>query len=149
MDRLRRLLLPVWMLPLLMLGAAAAFSSPALAGDKVVYHIDNAAEQGTKALRNIRNHLDVAPDTEIRVVTHAEGVDLLLEGAKDTKNNIEWGPLISALKNRGVHFEVCEITMKRRNLNKDQFVMEAEFTPSGVVRLTELQTREHYAYIKP
>ncbi|SMF16976.1 hypothetical protein SAMN02982917_0632 [Azospirillum oryzae] len=134
--------------PLLMLFALAA-AAPALAQDKVVYHIDNAAEQGTKALRNIRNHLDVAPKTEIRVVTHAEGVDLLMEGAKDTKNNIDYGPLISDLKGRGVRFEVCEITMKRRNLTKDQFVMEAEFTPSGVVRITELQARDHYAYIKP
>ena len=58
--------------PLLMLFALAG-AAPALAQDKVVYHIDNAAEQGTKALRNIRNHLDVAPKTEIRVVTHAEG----------------------------------------------------------------------------
>lgn len=134
--------------PLLMLFALAG-TAPALAQDKVVYHIDNAAEQGTKALRNIRNHLDVAPKTEIRVVTHAEGVDLLMEGARDQKNNIDYGPLISDLKGRGVHFEVCEITMKRRNLTKDQFVMEAEFTPSGVVRITELQARDHYAYIKP
>ena len=134
--------------PLLMLFALTG-AAPALAQDKVVYHIDNAAEQGTKALRNIRNHLDVAPKTEIRVVTHAEGVDLLMEGAKDAKNNIDYGPLISDLKGRGVRFEVCEITMKRRNLTKDQFVMEAEFTPSGVVRITELQARDHYAYIKP
>lgn len=134
--------------PLLMLFALAG-TAPALAQDKVVYHIDNAAEQGTKALRNIRNHLDVAPKTEIRVVTHAEGVDLLMEGARDQKNNIDYGPLISDLKGRGVRFEVCEITMKRRNLTKDQFVMEAEFTPSGVVRITELQARDHYAYIKP
>ena len=134
--------------PLLMLFALTGVA-PALAQDKVVYHIDNAAEQGTKALRNIRNHLDVAPKTEIRVVTHAEGVDLLMEGGRDQKNNIDYGPLISDLKSRGVHFEVCEITMKRRNLTKDQFVMEAEFTPSGVVRITELQARDHYAYIKP
>ena len=134
--------------PLLMLFALTGVA-PALAQDKVVYHIDNAAEQGTKALRIIRNHLDVAPKTEIRVVTHAEGVDLLMEGGRDQKNNIDYGPLISDLKSRGVHFEVCEITMKRRNLTKDQFVMEAEFTPSGVVRITELQARDHYAYIKP
>lgn len=130
--------------------AVALFAAhPALAQDKVVYHIDNAADQGTKALRNIRNHLDVAPDTSIRVVTHADGVDLLIEGAKDAKNSVEYGPLISDLKTRGVQFEVCEITLDRRKLKKDQFVMEAEFTPSGVVRITQLQAREHYAYIKP
>jgi intracellular sulfur oxidation DsrE/DsrF family protein len=124
-------------------------AGPALAQDKVVYHIDDAAAQGLKALRNVRNHLDVAPQTKIVVVTHAEGVDLLLEGASDAKNKIEYAPLVSALKSDGVSFEVCEITMTRRNLKKDQFVMDADFVPSGVVRLTELQGREHYAYIKP
>jgi len=120
------------------------------AADKVVYHIDNAAMQATKGLRNIRNHLDVAPETQIVVVTHAEGVDFLMEGAKDKSNpNIDYGALVSALKARNVRFEICEITLRNRNLNKGQFSMEAEYTPSGVVRIGRLQAREGYAYIKP
>ncbi len=120
------------------------------AADKVVYHIDNAATQATKGLRNIRNHLDVAPETQIVVVTHAEGVDFLMEGAKDKSNpNIDYGALVSALKARNVRFEICEITLRNRNLNKGQFSMEAEYTPSGVVRIGRLQAREGYAYIKP
>lgn len=133
--------------------AAAALSILSLAAaaqDKVVYHIDAAETQATKGLRNIRNHLDVAPDTKIVVVTHANGVDFLMEGAKDKSNpDIEYAPLVSALKARGVRFEICEITLKSRNLRKDQFVMDAEFTPSGVVRIGRLQAREGYAYIKP
>src|SRR6478752_933958 len=122
----------------------------ALAQDKVVYHIDNSEAQATKGLRNIRNHLDVAPDTKVVVVTHAEGVDFLMEGAKDKKNpDIDYASLVSALKARGVHFEVCEITLRNRNLKKDQFIMDAEFTPSGVARIGQLQARERYAYIKP
>ena len=122
----------------------------ALAQDRVVYHIDNAEAQATKALRNIRNHLDVAPDTQIIVVAHAEGVDFLMEGAKDRKNpDIDYGSLVSALKARGVRFEVCELTLRTRDLKKEQFNMDADFTPSGVVRIARLQAREHYAYIKP
>lgn len=125
-------------------------SSAALAQDKVVYHFDNAQAQATKGLRNIRNHLDVAPDTKIIVVAHADGVDFLMEGAKDAKNpDIDYGALVSDLKSRGVRFEVCELTLKSRNLKKDQFSMDAEFTPSGVARIGQLQFREHYAYIKP
>lgn len=125
-------------------------SGGAIAQDKVVYHIDKAEAQGTKGLRNIRNHLDVAPETKVVVVTHAEGVDLLMEGAKDKKNpNIDYASLVSALKARGVRFEVCEITLRNRSLKKDQFLMDAEFTPSGVVRIGQLQSREGYAYIKP
>ena len=125
------------------------FSSNAFAQTSVVYHIDDAQAQGLKGLRNIRNHLDTAPQTKIIVVTHATGVDLLMEGSKDQKNNIEYAPLVSALKSRGVVFEVCEITLKNRNLSKDQFLLDADFTPSGVVRIADLQYINHYAYIKP
>ncbi len=115
----------------------------------VVYHIDDTAGQALKALRNMRNQMDVAPKTKIVVVAHGDGVDFLFDGARDPKSNVEYGPLISGLKAQGVRFEVCQITMKRRNLSKDKFVMEADFTPSGVVRISELQFRDHYAYIKP
>ena len=129
---------------------AGMMSFAALAQDKVVYHIDDAATQATKGLRNIRNHLDVAPDTRISVVTHANGVDFLFEGARDPKDaNVDYGSLVSALKARGVTFEVCEITMRNRNLKKEQFNMDATFTPSGVARIGRLQSRENFAYIKP
>jgi uncharacterized protein len=123
--------------------AAAAAS----AQDRVVYHFDNTVAQGLKGLRNLRNHLDVDPSAKITVVTHAEGVDMLMEGAK-AANGTEYAPLVSALKSRGVTFEICEITLKNRDLKKDQFIQEAVFTPSGVVRIAKLQAQGS-AYIKP
>ena len=117
------------------------------AQDAVVYHIDDAATQAVKGLRNIRNHLDVDPGAKITVVTHANGVDFLMEGAKDNQGGAMAGP-VAALVARGVKFEVCEITLKNRNLKKEQFIQEADFTPSGVVRLAKLQ-KQGYAYIKP
>ena len=117
--------------------------------NKVVYHVDNAQAQGLKGLRNIRNHLDVAPKTKINVVMHAEGVDLMMDGARDDKSKAEYAPLVAALVSRGVTFEVCEITLKNRNLKRDQFLLEANFTPSGVARLADLQSKQQFAYIKP
>ena len=139
----------------ILLGFVAVFmallvGSTAWAQDKVVYHIDNAEMQATKGMRNIRNHLDVAPDTKIVVVAHSDGVDFLFQDAKDKNNpNVEYSSLVSALKARGVRFEVCEITLKNRNLKKEQFSLDADFTPSGVVRIGQLQSREKFAYIKP
>ena len=139
-----------FLLLILALAGSATLPAAALAQDKVVYHIDDAAAQATKGLRNIRNHLDTAPETKIAVVTHAAGVDFLFEGAKDPKNpDIDYGALVSALKARGETFEVCEITLKNRNLSKEKFSLEAAFTPSGVVRIAQLQSREKFAYIKP
>lgn len=133
--------------------AMAALTSGAAAvhaQDKVVYHIDDSAAQATKALRNIRNHLDTAPKTKIIVVTHADGVDFLMEGAKDKRNpDIQYPALISSLTARGVTFEICEITLRNRNLSREQFVMDAGFTPSGVARIAQLQLHEGFAYIKP
>ena len=133
----------------LALGFSSVVLSQSAGNTKVVYHIDDAETQGLKGLRNIRNHLDVSPQTTIIVVTHANGVDIMMEGAKDKKNNVEYAPLVGALKSRGVKFEVCEITLKNRNLKKDQFTLDADFTPSGVVRVADLQYKDGFAYIKP
>ena len=122
-------------------------ASAASAQDRVVYHFDNASAQGLKGLRNMRNHLDVDPSAKITAVTHAEGIDMLMEGAK-AANGTEYAPLVSALKSRGVTFEICEITLKNRDLKKEQFIQEATFTPSGVVRIAKLQAQGS-AYIKP
>ncbi|MBE7942622.1 MULTISPECIES: DsrE family protein [Ramlibacter] len=139
-----------WLFASLFVSLWMAAPAPALAEDRVVYHIDDAAQQATKALRNIRNHLDAAPDTRIVVVAHGNGVDFLFEGARDAKNpDIEYAPLVSALKARGVRFEVCENTIATRKLSRNDFILDVDFTPSGVVRIAQLQSREHYAYIKP
>ena len=122
-------------------------ASLALAQDKVVYHIDDAAGRALAALRNLKNHLDTDPTAQITVVTHANGVDFLMYDAKDRNGN-PYEIAVQELVRRGVKFEVCEITLKNRELKKDQFIPEATFTPSGVVRLAKLQGMG-YAYIKP
>ncbi len=128
---------------LVLLGAATT----TVAQDKVVYHINDTQSQALATLRNIRNHLDTDPKAQITVVTHAFGVDFLMEGMKD-RSEVPFAASVAALRNRGVKFEICEITLKNRNLKREQFIPEADFTPSGVVRLTKLQLDGH-AYIKP
>ena len=116
--------------------------------DKVVYHVNDVATQGSAALRNISNHLEVNPKARIVVVTHAQGVDLLMDGARDANGN-PYNIRVEALKARGVKFDVCEITLRNRKLTKQQFIPEATFVPSGVAEITRLQQREGYAYLRP
>ncbi len=136
------------LLRLITLVALSLAALSAQAQDKVVYHFDSGIAQATKGLRNVRNHLDVDSKAKIIVVAHAEGVDFLMEGAK-TANNQDFASLVSDLSARGVVFEICEITLKNRNLKKEQFILGPSYTPSGVVRIANLQTREQFAYIKP
>jgi len=125
----------------------AIAATGASAQETVVYHIADSETQALAGLRSLRNHLDTDPKARITVVAIAQGVDFLMEGAKDASGNLYVG-LISALASRGVKFEVCEITLANRNLKRDQFIQEADFTPSGVVELSRLQ-HQGYAYIRP
>lgn len=116
--------------------------------DKVVYHINEGMAQASNGLRNINNHLEVNPDAKIVVVTHALGVDFLMKGAKD-RNGAAYEDLVERLKQRGVQFDVCQITLRNRKLSQDQFIEYATFVPSGVAEVTRLQQREGYAYLRP
>ena len=116
--------------------------------DKVVYHINDSEAQAVDALRNVGNHLEVNPKVQIVVVTHARGVDFLFEGAKD-KNGNSYNVRVDQLKTQGVRFEVCDITLRNRKLDRNKFISEATFVPSGVAEITRLQQREGYAYLRP
>lgn len=118
-----------------------------LAQDKAAYHVNDAKNNALAALRNVRNQMETEPTTKVTVVAEGFGVDFLMEDAKD-RNGVPFAATVSALINLGVKFEVCEITLRLRNLKREQFILEAGFTPSGVVRLTKLQS-QGYAYIKP
>lgn len=128
--------------------ATAATANDAVGPDKVVYHVNNTELQAADALRNIGNHLEVNPKAKIVVVTHARGVDFLMNDAKD-KNGNPYNIPVETLKAQGVRFDVCQITLRNRQLKKEQFIPEASFVPSGVAEITRLQQREGYAYLRP
>jgi intracellular sulfur oxidation DsrE/DsrF family protein len=119
-----------------------------VAEDKVIYHVNSGGQQPVDALRNIGNHLEVNPKAKIVVVTHANGVDFLFKEARD-KNGNPFNVAVEGLKERGVRFEVCDITLRNRKLKREQFIPEATFVPSGVAEITRLQQREGYAYLRP
>ena len=116
--------------------------------DRVVYHFSEGTAQATNGLRNINNHLEVNPNANIVVVAHALGVDFLMTGTKDRNGN-SYEDLVEQLKQRGVRFDVCEITLRNRKLSKDQFIADASYVPSGVAEITRLQQHEGFAYLKP
>ena len=136
---------------LVLAGCAATSGSDPKANvgpDKVVYHINDSGAQAVNALRNIGNHLEVNPKARIVVVTHAQGVDFLMKGAKDRNGN-PYDVRVEELKGQGIQFDVCEITLRNRKLTRSQFIPEATFVPSGVAEITRLQQREGYAYLRP
>ena len=138
--------------------AAAAFAvamcaGPALAADpsgpvKVVYHLNEGNDQATAAMRNMRNHLAADPTAKIVVVTHAAGINFLLDGAADKNGNL-YEPLVQDLTAKGIEFRVCNFTLQTRNIDKSKVIAEAKIVPSGVAEVSRLQAKEGYAYLRP
>ncbi len=129
---------------------AAAQAAPAGKGGrvKVVYQLSEGIDQAVRAMANLRNHLNAAPDTKIVVVAFGYGVDFLVEGAKDSRGNSFEAP-VGALAASGVEFRVCRNTLTARKIAESGLLMEAKVVPAGVVEVARLQFDEGYAYIKP
>lgn len=150
LSDLRNLLFAAFML-LTASAYATGTGGPAAQGAKpvhVVYHVNEGLEQASNGLRNIRNHLSADPSAKIVVVTHAAGINFLLEGAKD-KNGNPYDAAVDDLSLKGVEFRVCNFTLLARNIDKSKVHSEAKIVPSGVAEVSRLQAREGYVYLKP
>lgn len=120
--------------------------STATASERVVFHI-SAADNARAALRNLANHVDLAPGTHIVVVAHNAGVEFLLAGARDGEGTA-YQPAVAELKRRGVEFRVCGNTLALRGIGTERVVPEAVLVRSGIAEISRLQTREGYAYLR-
>ncbi|MCU0813929.1 MAG: DsrE family protein [Burkholderiaceae bacterium] len=137
-----RHLLPV----VLAFGAAsAAWAQDAI---KVVYHLNEGVQQASRAIGNIRNHMNADPNAKIVVVTHGPGIDFLLDGAKNMQDQ-PFAGAIGDLASKGVEFRVCNNTLVSRNIDPSKVVMEAKIVPSGVAEVARLQAKEGFAYLRP
>ncbi|MGO4329680.1 DsrE family protein [Cupriavidus sp. 2TAF22] len=134
---------------------AAAQAAPAAAPAagkgkrvKVVYQLSEGTDQAVRAMGNLRNHLNGAPDTKIVVVALGYGVDFIIDGARDARGNT-FEAAIASLASSGVEFRVCRNTLTARKIPESSLSMEAKVVPAGVVEVARLQFEEGYAYIKP
>ncbi len=129
---------------------SASFSAMAAPGDpvKVIYHINAGNEQATDGLRNANNHLAADPKAKIVFVTHAAGVQFLLDGAKD-KNGNSYDALVQDLMGKGVEFRLCRFTLERNKIDPKRVIQDVKIVPSGVAEVSRLQSQEGFAYLKP
>ena len=114
----------------------------------MVYQLSDGIDQAVRAMSNLRNHLNGAPDTKIVVVAFGYGVDFLVEGAKDARGNT-FEAAVAALTSSGVEFRACRNTLTARRISEQSLLMDAKVVPAGVVEIARLQFDEGYAYIKP
>jgi hypothetical protein len=126
-------------------GVATASQEPPI---KTVYHLTTGLEEAQRAMGNIRNHLNADPKAKIVVVGNGNGIEFMLDGAKD-KNGNPFDATIQDLKGKGVEFRLCNNTLVTRKIDKSKVVPEVTIVESGVAEAAKLQIREGFAYLRP
>ena len=115
---------------------------------KVVFEVAiDGVEKWEAALRNVENVQKSlgAKTTTIEVVAHSKGIGMLL--ATTAAANPEMKATVEKLHDNGVVFAVCENTMKKMQITKEQLVPLATTVDSGVSEVIRKQ-EVGYAYIK-
>ncbi len=129
---------------------------------KAVYHVDfGNAKRMDATLRNIYNLVNYYTtnniEYDVRLVSNSAGVQFMIKNVKGTRfagNKIS-PKIAQSISERmqsladgyDVKFEQCSITLQRTNISKNRLKPFVRTTPSGQVRIVELEGLG-YAYIK-
>ena len=135
--------------------ALALLAAPAFAeGEthKIAFHVDeNDPAVMNMALNNAQNvanyYADQGDEVVIEMVTYGPGLMMLVEGKSPVADRIA----AMSLELDNITFQACANTMagmEKKTGEPVTLLSEAQVTPSGVVRLVELQ-QDGYAYIRP
>ena len=93
-------------------------------------------------MRHAKNILNAAPGSQVEVVCHGPGLDLLMTAKTSVAKDIE------ELNGKfNVVFAACEATMKRRQVDKSQLLPAASTVPLANLEIS-MKQQEGWSYIK-
>lgn len=117
---------------------------------KVLYHVDGKDPEVAKyALALINKHIEAEGGPEnidVELVVHGPALELF----ENDKMDPEMKKRFETIVGKGVHAEMCQVSMKLYNKTLDNLVkgFVATLHPVAVKRIADLQ-KEGYLYIKP
>lgn len=117
---------------------------------KVLYHVNGKDPEVAKyALALINKHIDAegGPDKiDVELVVHGPALELF----ETDKMDLEMKKRFAQAMEKGVHAEMCQVSMKLYNKTLDNLVkgFVATLHPVAVKRIADLQ-QQGYIYIKP
>lgn len=122
--------------------AHASLAQDQVKSHKIIFQLSTADTLAHKALmKQLKNIHSVSPHTEMEVVCHGPGLDML---------RMDKSVVISGIKTaveKGVKFQACEFSLKERNVEKSAIVPIAGFVPAGIIHIVSKQ-EEGWTYIK-
>lgn len=109
---------------------------------KIIFQLTTGDTTTHKQLmKQFSNILSVSPTTQIEVVCHGPGLDMLVTGKTIV------GEKIKVMADKGVAFKACEFSMKERKVEKDKIIASAGFVEAGIVEIVSKQ-EQGWSYIK-
>jgi uncharacterized protein len=130
--------------------SADTTSSQAKQKVKVLYHVDGKDPDVAKyALALINKHIEAegGPDNiDVELVVHGPALELFEKDKMDP----EMAKRFQQVVDKGVHAEMCQVSMKLYNKTLDNLAkgFVATLHPVAVKRIADLQ-QQGYLYIKP
>jgi hypothetical protein len=117
---------------------------------KVLYHVDGKDPEVAKyALALINKHIEAEGGPEnidVELVVHGPALELFENDKMDPEMKKRFEQVVA----KGVHAEMCQVSMKLYNKTLDNLVkgFVATLHPVAVKRIADLQ-QQGYIYIKP
>lgn len=109
---------------------------------KIIFQLTSGDSLVHKQLmKQFNNILSVAPGTQIEVVCHGAGMDMLIKGKTLVEDKI------NLLAKRGVVFNACEFSIKERKIDRASILGIAGYVPAGILEIVSKQEKG-WSYIK-
>lgn len=109
---------------------------------KIIFQLTtNDTTAHKQLMKQFNNILSLSPTTQIEVVCHGPGLDMLLSHKTIVEEKIK------SLHDRGVIFNACEFSLKERKIEKSNIIIIAGFVPAGIIEIVSKQ-EQGWNYIK-
>jgi intracellular sulfur oxidation DsrE/DsrF family protein len=109
---------------------------------RIVFQLTTADTLAHKALmKQLGNILTVSPGTQLEVVCHGPGLEMLQTSKSIVK------PKLDGFIKKGVLFQACEFSMKERKVDRSELLPDASTVPAGIIHIVTKQ-EQGWSYIK-
>lgn len=125
-----------------LLKAQTPANSSVIPEHKIIFQLTSGDTLAHKQLmKQFNNIISISPTTQIEVVCHGAGLDMLVSGKTIVHDKI------TNLSRRGVVFNACEFSIKERQVDRTKIIAEVGFVPAGILEIVSKQEKG-WSYIK-
>ena len=143
MNKMKSLLqLSLLLLTLAQLPSAQAIPEHKPKAHRIIFQMVSGDTLSHKALmKQLQNITSVAPTTQIEVVCHGPGLNML------TSDKSVVSSQLNTMMGKGISFFACEFSMQERKVAKTQILPGIGYVKAGIIAIVERQ-EQGWSYIK-